>query len=532
MTRSEELAQTSGRPPGVRPLVVAVLVAVAAGLAVALATLLHLGELTAVLARVPGQTRSSASSTLWSRIGVAGGAAVIWPLLLRRLMRGRVRVLARMRRVAVIAAAAIVATALLTPEPAWLRVLQAVQTAALLGVFATTLRPQLRSWYAAHRPAPPCPGAWRAVLLLVVLSPLIAEVSIGNLPFSTTGLKAAAFTVPIYCAGVLLVRETAVRTGGGWPAVLLMGGAYCLVEEGVGLQSLFSPTLYHAARSGVRVAGVNWGFAALQSVNHAVWSIAVPIALAGLAVPASRGRRLLERPALVLTGVVYVMGVGLMVLIHLVSDPHFFASPVLLAGAAVLAALLVVAAVRWPSPAARRAGRPGGAGAGDRAGHAAPPRPAVAGAVGFAASACFLALLVVPGRVAPDRVRGAGGLLLLLAAVAVAVAAGWCAARWSVHPSWGDAHLLALCGGAIVGHTLVWGAVLPTTWATRGGVAGLLVLTLVALAALHRRVEERRAAPDARAPQDARRAPAAPAPAPDRRPRRSGTFPAPHLRGR
>ena len=106
-------------------------------------------------------------------------------------------------------------------------------------------------------------------LVLVVLAPMIAEVTIGDLPFGVPGLVAAVFVLPIYGAGALLVREVVVRRGAGAGAVLLLGAAYALVEEGLALQSLFSPTIYGGLGPawGVRLLGVNGTYTLVQLVN-------------------------------------------------------------------------------------------------------------------------------------------------------------------------------------------------------------------------------------------------------------------------
>src|SRR4051795_435256 len=94
-----------------------------------------------------------------------------------------------------------------------------------------------------------------AALALVLIAPAVAELTLGTVPVRMWWV--VLLYVPIYGAGVLLIRELVRRTGGGRPSVLLLGLAYGLVEEGLALQSLTSPHLYGAADWGPRPFGIN-----------------------------------------------------------------------------------------------------------------------------------------------------------------------------------------------------------------------------------------------------------------------------------
>jgi hypothetical protein len=78
-----------------------------------------------------------------------------------------------------------------------------------------------------------------------VLGPLVAELAFGSTPLHLAFLL--VLWLPIYGAGVVLIREAVVRSGRGWPSILLLGVAYELVEDGIGLQTLSNPHLYGAA---------------------------------------------------------------------------------------------------------------------------------------------------------------------------------------------------------------------------------------------------------------------------------------------
>ncbi|GAA2760695.1 hypothetical protein [Actinopolymorpha rutila] len=205
------------------------------------------------------------------------------------------------------------------------------------------------------------------VLLLVLLASVVAELSIGDLPFTATGLVGFLFLLPIYGAGALPAREVVRRrVATGWPAIALLGVAYGIVEEGIALQSLFSPTMYNGIGPawGVRVLGVNGVYLVVQLLNHAVWSVTVPIALTDLAFPHRRGNPLLGRLGLAVTAVVFCLGVGLTAAGRGTRDPGYSTPPALLLAVGVAVAALVVAALlvsrRRPvrMAAAARAPRP------------------------------------------------------------------------------------------------------------------------------------------------------------------------------
>jgi len=80
------------------------------------------------------------------------------------------------------------------------------------------------------------------VLVLVVIAPVVAELLYGTV--AITQIVAVLFVLPIYGAGALLIREVVRRSGRGWGSILLLGGAYGIIEEGLVLQSFFNSTLY------------------------------------------------------------------------------------------------------------------------------------------------------------------------------------------------------------------------------------------------------------------------------------------------
>jgi hypothetical protein len=321
-----------------------------------------------------------------------------------------------------------------------------------------------------------------AAVVLALLSVGIAEVSIGDIPFTPVGLLALAFFLPIYGGGVVMVREAVVRRGAGWRGVLLLGFAYCLVEEGLALQSLFSPTVYDGIgpAMGAHVLGVNGVYLLLQLVNHAVWSIAVPILLTDLVFPAHRGRPYVGRVGLVVAGVAYVVGVGLTALTaRFQLDPGYRAPAAVLVGTAVAVVVLAALALARPRLDAAPPTAP-----------AAEPSPARVFAAGFAFAVVFLAVLWEPGHFRWAFVRGPGVLVPILVAVAaLAVAAELLRRRG---PGMAQPQLVALAGGLVLGHALVGGVNQAGSPGDRAGVGIVFLLTCVLLAGLARRVRDRR----------------------------------------
>src|SRR3954470_10607100 len=88
----------------------------------------------------------------------------------------------------------------------------------------------------------PSPTLWtrlKPAFSLVLLAPLIAEYLLGSLSFAQ--LPLFPIMMLMYGAGALFVREVARRSGRGWPAIILLGLAYGVIEEGLATQSLFNP---------------------------------------------------------------------------------------------------------------------------------------------------------------------------------------------------------------------------------------------------------------------------------------------------
>jgi hypothetical protein len=285
-------------------------------------------------------------------------------------------------------------------------------------------------------------GRIKAAWTLVILAPLCAELTFTAVALPATWL-ALPLLIPMYGAGVLLIREAAVRVGGGWPTLAVLGLAYELAEDGLGLQALTSPNMYDATDWSLRVLGFNATYWESQVGIHVVFSVLIPILLADMLFPRHRARPYLRTGGLVTTAAFAVLGVaGLRFGIAAAEDPGYQAPlPALIGIAAAVAVLIVVALKVLPG----RSGSPAPLGS----------RPVAAGAFAAVATLAFLGLLMPTGPGSDGPVFGDAVPLVIpmIGALAVAAATAWLLRRWAAHPGWGDAHRLWAIGGAMVAHT-------------------------------------------------------------------------------
>lgn len=128
-------------------------------------------------------------------------------------------------------------------------------------------------------------------LALFLLSPAIGELLSGSAPplefFNPFGF---AMLISLYGSGAVIVRELKVRWKKGIGSVLLLGAAYGILEEGLMICSFFNPDWPDLEQLAVygRWLGVNWVWAVMLTIYHAVYSITIPIVLVELACPKHR----------------------------------------------------------------------------------------------------------------------------------------------------------------------------------------------------------------------------------------------------
>ncbi|ADD39953.1 hypothetical protein [Stackebrandtia nassauensis] len=278
-------------------------------------------------------------------------------------------------------------------------------------------------------------GSLPPAISLFFLTPVIAEFLPGYL--SLDSLVTALVLAPMYGGGALLIRELTRRAGRGWWTILILGLAYGVVEEGFGTQSLFNPhyadleLLQPAHLPGL---GMGAWWTVFVVALHAVWSIALPIAIVE-AFTASRPRQpWLGRIGLTVTALVFALGVAVIASFTMAGD-DFRATPGQFIGAAVAVVLLATLALTLG----------GKLDAQTLAERAAPPVWLVT-ALSLLAGAAFAgsAFLVSSGGADQLGWPLVLGYLVLVALMVTIVR------HWSVSPDWGDAHRLALAGGALL----------------------------------------------------------------------------------
>jgi hypothetical protein len=79
------------------------------------------------------------------------------------------------------------------------------------------------------------PRTWVAALTLYFLAPILGEVFSFNTPplaFIVDPSK-LIFEPALYGSGALLIREIARRRALGWPAIVVMGAGYGVLEEAI-----------------------------------------------------------------------------------------------------------------------------------------------------------------------------------------------------------------------------------------------------------------------------------------------------------
>ena len=303
---------------------------------------------------------------------------------------------------------------------------------------------------------------------LVFLAPLVAEFLLGNLPIKL--LPALVVLAPMYGCGALLIRETARRLGRGWPSILLMGLAFGILEEGFATQSLFNPD-YLGMHMGllkpayIPALGMGGWWTIFVLNLHMVWSITTPIALMEGMVPERAKTPWLGRVALVVTCVVFAIGVAAMTRMSYRHD-HFMSSTAQFVGGGMAVVTLAIAAVRLPRW--EGAQEPGGV-----------PNPWVAGLFALAAGSAFL---LVQNR------WGWGAAAAITAIDLIAGGAVW---FWSRRAAWDQRHVVALASGAALAyawHAFIETPVMGSGLAARIGNAIFALGAVLVIAVAGRRV--------------------------------------------
>jgi len=186
------------------------------------------------------------------------------------------------------------------------------------------------------------------VISLWLLAPLVAEYLLGSLPMSL--IVILPLMAAMYGSAALLIREAALRSGGGWVTIALLGAAYGFVEEGFITQSLFNPNYLHLRLLDfgyVPALGTGLPWLVFVVTIHTVWSIAVPIGFAEALFPAKRAERWLGPVGIGICALLFLAGAAAVANFTYKSLP-FMASPGQFFAAGVIVVALIAAAFAWP----------------------------------------------------------------------------------------------------------------------------------------------------------------------------------------
>lgn len=134
-------------------------------------------------------------------------------------------------------------------------------------------------------------------VLLALLSPMIGELVSGSTPpLAFFHPVFAPLMIFFYGAGILLVREAALRLDVRWPGLLLLTGVFGVSAE-AGVAGTWSNTGPDAGTDLLlgTWAGTNWGIIPIFCLYHAVFSLGIPLVLTNLAFPEQEHARWLSR---------------------------------------------------------------------------------------------------------------------------------------------------------------------------------------------------------------------------------------------
>jgi hypothetical protein len=286
-------------------------------------------------------------------------------------------------------------------------------------------------------------GSRKAAWTLALLTPLIAELTFGSTPVRFAYL--VLLWLPIYGAGILLIRELVTRTGRGWPSILLLGLAYELAEDGLGLQALTSPNLYHAADWAPQILGFNVAYWVLNIIYHVVFSAVIPIFLANLLFPAFKDKPYLKKGGLVWVSLFAIIGVAMLrITVPLSQDPTYNQPLALILGYIVAIIAIGVVALRvLPRKQATQT-----------TSDAVPSAKKLVAFGTVSTIGVFGLMYPFAGAHQPLFTQGAWAYVPIAIGTALAIWAYRTITKWSRSSQWNTRTALALASGALVGHTL------------------------------------------------------------------------------
>jgi len=123
---------------------------------------------------------------------------------------------------------------------------------------------------------------------LLFLSATLLEVLTGSTKVQSLFSPGFAVLIGLYGGGSLVIREVTVLWKKRWASILLLGGAYAIVEEGFAAKTMVDPAFVPYSRW----LGINWMPFTVFSVIEGTFAIAFMILLIELLFPDTRAKRL------------------------------------------------------------------------------------------------------------------------------------------------------------------------------------------------------------------------------------------------
>ena len=309
-------------------------------------------------------------------------------------------------------------------------------------------------------------GAFLAPLFLFVAATLIPELLIGSTPLSR--IHTLLFQFPYYGSAALLIREAVVRFGLGRTGLVCLGLAFGVMTEGLALQSVFNPRFLNLDISFGRIGDVNWPWTIYMVGYHALWSVSIPVTLAGIVFRHRQREPWLGRIGL--GGFLVLFPVMAFAFHAIFVKMSGFRAPVLPYVAAAVTAVLLAAA----GFGLRRR---------DSSTTTLPPAVYLPGIITLLAGGAWLLLygeIFRPQRLVPAPVNLAAGLLL--------AAGGILLSRWMRRGAWSDRHSFSFVAGGLAANSLFGFVVVSGSALDTCGQIGIVLLVGTGLVLLERRL--------------------------------------------
>jgi hypothetical protein len=336
------------------------------------------------------------------------------------------------------------------------------------------------------------------VLCLFLITPLIAEYLLGNVPM--TWIILLPILSLLYGSGAVLIRELARRNGRGWPTMVTLALAYAVIEEAFATQSWFNPNFAGQRLLDygyVESLGTSPSWIVFVLILHVAWSICAPIALTEVIFTKRRLEPWLGTKGICIVGALFTSSV-LLLMVHFITKDRFVASPTQFVVSGSVAIVLIVAAfvLFLPQPSAAAA-EENDRGRLRTADFQPAPQPWVLGSTAMIAGSAFYILQEFAPKVDISTISQAPGIDMLslgshvpawlTATLSLSIAAGmlffvgWAARR----SGWSDHHRFALACGAVLVYCW-WGFFVEADLYGTAALPGRVLLVAAALLFLRR----------------------------------------------